>query len=497
MRQLENVLQDLAEQDERLPTGELTTRIERHLSGERDSSVVLDGRSGMGTREVARSTQRRRWAPVAVAAGAALLVVLLVGIPLVFVGVGGEDPGVVSQTSPIVTLPGTTVPAPATTIAAPAPTETTAATVPVAVPMDWQRHSGDGVLANSSILTVIAGGPGLIAGGISFDEETYRDAYLEGAYSPPGTAALWVSESGRVWERIDESMLLAGDDVPAASAIYDLAGGPLGFVAVGSSGFEAAVWTSPDARSWTRVFDEDLSRDGYYGILGVTAGGPGWVAVGDGDFDAPVWVSGDGRDWALIDDEDLLGGEMVHADLYDVTAGGPGLVAVGSVGFAGGTGETAQQAAIWVSEDGLDWQRLPNGSFTGDRVFEGVTADPASDRLIAFGTPGGTWHSSDGHQWSHTEQSQGSGRPPPSSSAAWDGNQLVAAGLDMALSIWASADGGSSWDRIEHDGETFASSDRANGVVLFDSEFVVVGEAAGLPGEPPSGIVWIGKPTGQ
>jgi hypothetical protein len=288
-------------------------------------------------------------------------------------------------------------------------------------------------------------------------------------------------------------MLHTGEDVPTASAIYDIAAGPLGFVAVGSSGLDAAIWISPDARSWTRVFDDDLSRDEHHAILGITAGGPGWVAVGDGSFDAPVWVSRDGLDWTLIDDEDLLGGENVHADLYDVTSGGPGLVAVGSVGFTEGTGDTAQQAAIWVSEDGFDWRRLPHDSFAGDRVFESVTADPLSDRLIAFGTSDGTWHSSDGQDWFKISQSESPGLPPPSSSVAWDGDQLVAAGPDMALSVWASFDGGRSWQRIERDGETFASSDRANGVLLFGSEVVVFGEAIGLPGEPPSGVVWIGN----
>jgi hypothetical protein len=422
--------------------------------------------------------------PALVAVSAAAAVAVVIGATALLFN-GTDSP--FAAPSPATTTPTITEAVTPTTVAVPAPTETAVAVVPVAVPMDWQRHSDDGVFVNSSILAVTAGGPGLVAGGIVFDEETY-----DGVWSP-GTAALWVSESGRVWERIDDSMLHTGGDVPTDSAIRDLAAGPLGFVAVGSSGFDAAVWISPDGLSWTRVFDDDLSRDGNFPILGVTAGGPGWVAVGDGSFDAPVWVSSDGLDWTLIDDEDLLGGENVHADLYDVTVGGPGLVAVGSVGFTDGTGNAAQQAAVWVSEDGVDWRRLPADSFAGDRVFESVTADPASDRLIAFGTSDGIWHSSDGQDWLKIEQSPSSGLPPPSSSVGWDGDRIVAAGPDMALSVWVSLDGGHSWQQIARDGETFVSSDRANGVLVINSEFVVVGEAIGLPGEPPSGVVWIGK----
>ncbi|MEA2009567.1 MAG: hypothetical protein U9N78_02575 [Actinomycetota bacterium] len=138
MRRLEEVLHDLAEQDEQLPASELVTRIERRLSGESDFPVVvIDGRSEMDTHKNTRQTRRRRWSPALVAAGAALLVLLAVGLPILFFN-GGESivadqstTTVASTTVPSTTAAPTTVPpttAPATTV--PATTVAPAVVVP-------------------------------------------------------------------------------------------------------------------------------------------------------------------------------------------------------------------------------------------------------------------------------------------------------------------------------------------------------------------------------
>ncbi len=76
-------------------------------------------------------------------------------------------------------------------------------------------------------------------------------------------------------------------------------GGP-GLVAVGAAGpfddLDAAVWTSPDGITWSRVPHDEavFGRGGDQEIFIVTAGGPGLVAVGwnwSGDnLDAAVWV---------------------------------------------------------------------------------------------------------------------------------------------------------------------------------------------------------------
>jgi len=69
-------------------------------------------------------------------------------------------------------------------------------------------------------------------------------------------------------------------------------GGP-GLVAVGSDGDAAAVWTSPDGITWSRVPNTNLTF-GAGGISSVTFGGPGLVTVGasdsEDDVHAAVWV---------------------------------------------------------------------------------------------------------------------------------------------------------------------------------------------------------------
>jgi hypothetical protein len=130
------------------------------------------------------------------------------------------------------------------------------------------------------------------------------------------------------------------------------AGGP-GLVAVGwdlSGGedldFDAVVWTSPDGISWSLVPDEEgvFSGEGDQQMHSVIAGGPGLVAVGSdrtgNDPEAAVWTSPDGITWSRVPNEWVRGsgGE----EMLSVTVGGPGLVAVGFGGLSD------QDAAVWT-----------------------------------------------------------------------------------------------------------------------------------------------------
>ena len=130
-------------------------------------------------------------------------------------------------------------------------------------------------------------------------------------------------------------------------------GGP-GLVAVGWSGSwddaVAAVWTSPDGVTWSRVPDDGRASDGAWNgqMWAVTAGGSGLVAVGydglDGDFDAAFWTSSDGVTWSRVRDDGRASDGAWNGQMWAVTAGGPGLVAVGSAR----PGEDSD-AAVWVT----------------------------------------------------------------------------------------------------------------------------------------------------
>jgi hypothetical protein len=96
----------------------------------------------VATQSSASGQAQRKLRPVWVAAGAAALVSLLVGVPLLFVGSG--DPVVVLEPSTTVAPVVTTVPA--TTVA---PVATTVPSVAPATPMTWERIEDAAVFGSS------------------------------------------------------------------------------------------------------------------------------------------------------------------------------------------------------------------------------------------------------------------------------------------------------------------------------------------------------------
>lgn len=238
---------------------------------------------------------------------------------------------------------------------------------------------------------------------------------------------------------------------------------------------------------WSRVDDGDIQRDGLVNLLAVIAGGPGWVAAGDVDMDGGMWVSEDGLQWTLVRDDDLLAGDRIDVTIYDVASWGDGLIAVGSVGIEGGTGDRERRGAIWVSDDGLEWTELAGDLYRENRVLEGVGVDPTTNAAFALGSPGRIVASIDGLNWV-INRDEG---PPTGSGFAWDGEQAVAGGPDLPLSLWISGDGGMSWHPVDSDDPAFAGhSPGVDDVTLFGDRFVVVGVAGDHT--TPDGAIWIG-----
>lgn len=202
------------------------------------------------------------------------------------------------------------------------------------------------------ITSVTAGGPGLVAGG-----------------GDSRGAAVWVSENGYDWTRIEDPDAFAGEQYQAISSVT--AGGP-GLVAVGSEGMFADeprsfVWVSADGYTWTRL-EAPFGEINALIPMSVTAAGPGLVAVGWGA--PPVWVSQDGYTWTPISDEGAVFGSPGELIVFDVAAGGPGLVAVGE--------------GVWVSQDGLSWTRIQDEALVGADRIQLVAA--WSRGLIAMAT---------------------------------------------------------------------------------------------------------------
>lgn len=158
---------------------------------------------------------------------------------------------------------------------------------------------------------------------------------------------LWplTSPDGLAWSRVPHEEAVFG-----GATMEDVTAGGPGFVAVGSAGNNAfggfgnhaAVWTSVDGFTWTRVPDdpEVFDREGQ-SINAVVSTGAQLVAVGGYGRDdsatsnaALVWTSTDGLTWTLTE---LDSGS---SRMYDVVATSRGVIAVGQEGRA---------AAIWVA----------------------------------------------------------------------------------------------------------------------------------------------------
>lgn len=164
--------------------------------------------------------------------------------------------------------------------------------------------------------------------------------------------------------------------VAAAGAVLVLIGGVALLLRAATTETPAATTppiVSSPSLTWSRVPYDEAAFGGARGQMmkSVTVGGPGFVAVGsvenDGDADAAVWTSGDGITWSRVPHDEAVFGGAQGQWINSVTAGGPGLVAVGSDGrFSHGYedalaygwywwGDQDGAAAVWTSIDGVTW----------------------------------------------------------------------------------------------------------------------------------------------
>ena len=385
---------------------------------------------------------RNRWRAVAAVAAA----VLVVGGVIV---VTDRESGVV-ETDPV-SAPVTVGPVPSPTVTVPDPSGESelisSPTVTDSLGNEWFRVLHD---EDVSMYGVTVGGPGLVGfGSEESDEEE--------------TAVVWTSVDGVTWSRVpDDEAVFAGAGIGSMTA-----GGP-GLVAVGSGVSAAVVWTSPDGITWSRVpHDEDVF--GTSQMSSVTVGGPGLVAVGgtqflrgdgtDGDA-AAVWTSVDGLTWSRIPHDELVFGGPRNLGMNSVTAGGPGLVAVGHANPHDG-----EDAVVWTSVDGFTWSRVPHDEDVfggaGEVNMTDVTAGPMGVVAVGwefsgFDADAVVWRSADGLSWSRVpddEEIFGG----PSRQAIWGviahGNGVLAVGEDRSrspgdgdMAVWTSIDG-ITWSR--------------------------------------------------
>ena len=271
---------------------------------------------------------------------------------------------------------------------------------------DWTRiqttEETFGGSRHHAITAMTAVGPGVVAAGWTGPRRAGQGRQ--------GDAAVWVSEDGYTWSFLDDWAVFGG---PGRQRINGVTASGPGLVAVGyekHAGKRAAVWVSADGMTWSRVSDDSppFSEESHTLVMwSVTTGGPGLVAVGsdepwengDNGSDAAVWVSEDGYDWTRVPDSDAAFGGPRDQVMRTVTAGGPGLVATGSDEYS---------TAVWVSADGYHWEKQvvfpadgPGGTWIAEVVAagSGLVAVGEAPKTSVLDRVAAAWFSEDGYTW--------------------------------------------------------------------------------------------------
>lgn len=435
------------------------------------SASILDGRDTMLTQyqqplrpaETPRGS-RRRVRNLAVAAGAAAFVLVVIGGVGLLSMNGGDDIAPAGPGTPDVTQP---VAEPSTPPTATTPPD---AEPQVAAPGEWMRVSLESLGFPSGFSDVAAGPNGFVAVGLSgagtsedgmvwhlVSADVFAINALVGdgtlmAFDRSGTGpAVWNSTDGTAWTRtmLDDAEFGEFDEVNAA------AHSEFGYVAVGAAHSDGtvAVWTSADGTDWTKVNLDGLSLRGE--MLNVTFGDNGYVAVGRSPSSTGVWTSPDGTVWTNVSElSGATNAGLGQTAFYGVTFGNGRFIAVGVEGSDDSSPDDSNpfdwHAAVWTSTDGTTWERVPHDDEVfgyGDQelavgmdavafgaagyvaVGDAITATPEGDQRTAI------WYSADGTTWervSHNEDLLGGNVGLSSVTAI--GSNWVAVGRDVAIS---------------------------------------------------------------
>ena len=316
------------------------------------------------------------------------------------------------------------------------------------------------------------------------------------------------------WSRpAADGSVFGGPEDQYAGAVA--AGGP-GLVAVGSDfaggDFDAAVWTSADGMTWSRVPHDEamLGGPGDQGMDGVVAGVAGLVAFGledaAGDDDVAVWTSPDGMTWSRVPHDEALFGGPDDQEARALAAVDPGFVMVG-VDYSTGDGDTA----VWTSPDGFAWSRVPTGEALGgpgDQLANAVTLSPAG--LVAVGSEwiteeadGVVWTSADGSSWSRVPDAAGVFGGPGSQNlraVVAAGGKLIAVGGDSAggdvdFAVWTSDDG-RTWSRVPHDEAVFGGPGDQRVLRMSVGGPGLIAAGVNDTGADRDGLVWVATPSG-
>lgn len=371
----------------------------------------------------------------------------------------------------------------------------------------------------------IFGGRGdqVILGGATTLEGLLAVGYSAAPRAGGGTrdydAATWIRTDEGGWRRgLDPAFAMNG-----AQEATDAVAVPGRIVVVGSDSsqgdHDAAVWTLEDgATSWVQQARDapGMHKRGNQYIRAVTWTGSTIVAVGfnhrgsGGGEDAAVWTSSDGLNWDVHTPTNL--GVPGDQEMSSVTTFGDQVVAAGFTTSSTGDGD----AAVWTADPNLnDWAAVPVGELagSGDQQINAIIA--AGPGLVAVGqeTIGDdqnavVWVSSDGHEWERVDDptSELGGDGAQEISAVVDaGGLVIAAGRDVSgvvgreidAAVWTSTDG-RTWTRLSSDSPEASTLAGFGGqairaLLYVDGDILALGRER--RGRDDDGDVWTGHPS--
>lgn len=315
-------------------------------------------------------------------------------------------------------------------------------------PLSEEPDRDGDILATAIIHEVAAGSQGVVAVGI-----------LNGTGG--GIGAIWYSPDGRQWQRVphDDALFGVPGEVPN-TMILDVAANDAGFLAVGvhfTEPREQIVWSSPDGLTWNRTEVTGLVA------AAVVATDSGWTVVGGGGLQGGVWNSTDGLSWEVATSAAFTS-DTHHISLRDVAYDGERFVAVGG---SSAREFREERPVVWVSDDGVDWERIEDETGVFDIPAAGdidsVAVGPSGfvavgeERIAEGDNPafGVVWVSADGLEWERVRLGdEGTGRPMSITASQAGYVVLGFYSADDAIystRLWTSTDG-LSWDVVDPDG---------------------------------------------
>jgi hypothetical protein len=214
-----------------------------------------------------------------------------------------------------------------------------------------------------------------------------------------GRQQFFVSTDGGVTWHLAPVQLPGGGEPPVGFVADRIAAGPTGWLAWGPQ----VIWTSQNGRSWTLAathgIEPRLPTDQVFVLTststGFVAGGQGQAAGGGNQ--ALVWVSHDGITWQRMTAAQVgmtLSGQVPQAISFAATRGNDTVISDGGSGVWLSTNGGTSWTTVTVPVD--HGAKNTISGLTSDRsgllaVRPGTTATGAPDGVAYFSTNGQTW----------------------------------------------------------------------------------------------------------